>query len=63
MSAIIQFMIENKAVLLACGLALSELLSLNSKIKANGIFKLIVNAMKKMVEPKAELAPAEAPKA
>jgi hypothetical protein len=45
-----EFMIENKAVILGFLLALSELLSLSPKIKANGIFQLVSEGLKKVVK-------------
>ena len=41
-----QFVIENKTVILAALLAISEVLALIPSIKANGIFDGIVKALK-----------------
>jgi len=57
----IQFILDNKAVLLGFLLALSELLALTS-LKSNSVFQLIVNALKKAkdaVGPKPEATKAE----
>ena len=42
-----EFIIEHKAALIGLALAISELLAINPKIKANSIFELIVNLLKK----------------
>jgi hypothetical protein len=43
----IQFLIENKTTLLPfAGLVFSELLSLNPKLKSNGLIQLIGNILK-----------------
>jgi len=46
MSSIILFIEQNQVVLIGAALALSELLALNPKIKANSIFQLIANLLK-----------------
>ena len=42
----IQFITENKAVLLGAALALSELLALIPSVKANSIFQLVFGWLK-----------------
>lgn len=41
-----QFIIDNKAVILGALFALSEVLALIPNIKANSIFQLVVNGIK-----------------
>lgn len=50
---VVQFLGENKVVILAFLLSLSELLALSPKIKSNSIFQLLVNFVKNF-SPKAE---------
>ena len=42
--------IENKEVILACLLAVSEVLALIPSVKSNSIFQLVWNALKKAKE-------------
>ena len=43
---VVSYLMENKAVILGFLLALSELLSLSDKVKANGLFQLLLNFLK-----------------
>ena len=43
----IQFIIDNKAVLLGALLGISEVMALIPAVKSNGIFDLILNLLKK----------------
>lgn len=43
----IQFIVDNKAVLLGALLGISEALALIPSVKSNGIFDLVLNLIKK----------------
>lgn len=50
---VVQFLDQNKLVILAFLLASSELLALSPKIKSNSVFELVVSFLKKF-SPKSE---------
>lgn len=47
-----QFIIENKALILGALFAISEVLALIPSIKSSGVFDLIYRALKSFIEPK-----------
>ena len=50
MNEVLVFISTNKAVILACLLAVSELLALIPSVKSNSVFQLVVNGLKKIQE-------------
>lgn len=48
MSQTFSWIVAHKAELAVAALAISELLPLTDKVKANGIFQLVYNAVKKL---------------